>query len=851
MSVRGRIGSFVVAVSVATAGAEERKAAEREVVPGAQYRAGALHRLLLGHHHRDLWTAKLTAPVLDLDTFGGGLTLLRRGGRGQTKSLRFRGRDGREYTVRSVDKDPQALLSPELKKTFVARVLQDQMSVGHPLGALVAAPLQKAAGVLGVSPVLAVLPDDPRLGEHRAEFAGMFGLIEERPNEGEDGEPLFAGARDVIGSDELLEKLEKDPDDRVDARAYLRARLLDVFLGDWDRHRDQWRWAGYDEGGVRVWRAIPRDRDQAFSRMDGVLLWLAGFSHPELVGFGPEYPALSRLSWSGRVLDRRLLASLEKAAWEEEAAELQRRLTPEVIADAVSRLPAHPLYVKNGRDLAAALRARRERLGEAARDFYGVLAREVEVTATDKKEVAEVAFAGDGSATVSVRTRRGSEPYFRRTFLPGETSEVRLHLRGGDDELHVAGDGGAVVVRVLGGGGDDTYVDASRVRGGLVRLYDDRGHDRFEVTPRTVVDRRPPLPPMAAPTKAKIGMDQGAAPRDWGSRVTPGLPLSFSSDHGLVFGPSATVVRYGFRQAPFRQRHALSAVYASKTEGFRLEYQGELFRLGHRSSVRLQGLASEIELLRFHGLGNETPPPAGGSYTVQEDQLRLEPGLVVPVSPRVELAFGPRLLLTDTHRGPNPLVVPGRTYGAGRFDRAAVWAQGTLDTRDTTRFAAKGHLLTLGGSVTPSLLDARESYGEVHAQAATHVPLGGAVFALRAAGQRVFGRYPFSEAAFLGGTDSLRGFARQRFAGDGAVWGNAELRVPLGRFFLFLPAEGGVFGLADLGRVYLDGEDSDRWHTAVGGGVWISFLDRRNTLTIGAARSKEGTRLFAGAGFAF
>ena len=47
--------------------------------------------------------------------------------------------------------------------------------------------------------------------------------------------------------------LEEDLDHRVDARGFLRARLMDVFLGDYDRHEGQWRWARYDDAnGVRV-----------------------------------------------------------------------------------------------------------------------------------------------------------------------------------------------------------------------------------------------------------------------------------------------------------------------------------------------------------------------------------------------------------------------------------------------------------------------------------------------------------------------------------------------------------------------------------------------------------------------
>ena len=118
----------------------------RTVVAGAHYRAGWLHRALLGAHYRDLWATPVQVDVLDLSRFGGGLTPTSCGGRRQTKSLRFVGKDGRQYVFRSIDKDPTLALPPELRATFARDVIQDQISSAHPGGPLVVAPLLDAAG---------------------------------------------------------------------------------------------------------------------------------------------------------------------------------------------------------------------------------------------------------------------------------------------------------------------------------------------------------------------------------------------------------------------------------------------------------------------------------------------------------------------------------------------------------------------------------------------------------------------------------------------------------------------------------------------------------------------------------
>ncbi|NIR03639.1 MAG: hypothetical protein GTN78_26175 [Gemmatimonadales bacterium] len=60
-----------------------------------------------------------------------------------------------------------------------------------------------------------------------------------------------------------------------------------------------------------------------------------------------------------------------------------------------------------------------------------------------------------------------------------------------------------------------------------------------------------------------------------------------------------------------------------------------------------------------------------------------------------------------------------------------------------------------------------------------------------------------------------------------------------------------MFGLGDVGRVFSDGESSDRWHWAAGGGIWISFLSAVNTLSLAIAKSEERLGVYAQAGFAF
>jgi hypothetical protein len=61
----------------------------------------------------------------------------------------------------------------------------------------------------------------------------------------------------------------------------------------------------------------------------------------------------------------------------------------------------------------------------------------------------------------------------------------------------------------------------------------------------------------------------------------------------------------------------------------------------------------------------------------------------------------------------------------------------------------------------------------------------------------------------------------------------------------------GVLGLADLGRVFLKGESSERWHTAWGGGLWMAVVDPKNVASLTIATSEGHVRFYLHGGFSF
>jgi hypothetical protein len=871
MRSSARVGSaLAVALALVVPAPAQDVPQTRTVAPGPHYRAGGFHRAMLGSSYRELWATPVTVEVLDLTREAGGLTVVRRVGGQQTLGLALAGRDGRSYTFRGLDKDPSNILPDELQDTFVEDLVQDQMSAQHPAGALVADELARAAGVPTVPIRLVVLPDDPALGEERKTFASLLGTLSEYPTAADARHPGFEDAVEIVDHMTLYAKLARGPEERVAVREFLRARLFDVFVSDFDRHRKQWRWA--KRSGDARWHPIPEDRDQAFARYEGLLVRAAAGYVPQLRTFGPKYDRIFGLTFNGREQDRWLLPELPREAWREMAEELKVLLTDEVIERAARRMPQE-WYAIDGPRLVAALKKRRDTLPEVALRFYRHLAGQVDVQGTDASERALVRRHEDGAVEVEVAPRAedgtAGTPYFSRRFSPGETEEVRLYLRGGNDRVVVEGRGGGVKVRAVGGVGDDVLDDS---KGGGTRFYDFEGQNKVVEGPGTKRDDKayePPPGPKNAPW---------IPPRDWG-RDWFGLPwASYSSDYGVFLGGGFATRSYGFRQQPFASQHALRAGWAFGAQQPKVAYDGEFHVANSRALVGVMASYSGLEVQRYYGFGNDTAAAEDDDFNkVRQRQVLLAPNLTLPLGGPLDFTVAPALQYAKDEEG-DRLVDEQRPYGYGEFGQVGGWARLRLDSRKpldraTGRslqlplrgvagaYPVRGFYVEAIGAVFPKAWDVEETYGWVEGNASTYLTAGAngrVTLALRAGGRHMLGeKYPFFNAAtaggggFFSGQDAVRGLHPNRFIGDSSLYGNADLRLYLSRFFLALPGEWGLLGFADAGRVWYEGESSDTWHTSYGGGLWIGLLSRSNAVAFTIAKSEERTAFYVRAGFSF
>ena len=458
---------------------------------GKHYKRGFLHRLFWGQHYRPVWDAPVKVPVLDLGSMYGGLKFEKLGGGFQTNSMTLSDSTGFTYALRSLDKDPVAVVPEVWRKTFVANVLRDQISATNPYGALTIAPMAEAAGIPHSTPQLVyVRPNDSRFGENEARFSDKVYMLEEKFNDENTITPALGDAVDIDGSGTVLNNRYGRDDVFIDQVAFGKARLFDMLIHDWDRHEGQWEWAQYKEDGNRIYRPIPKDRDNAFYRFqDGIIPWLfsRNWGIRKFESFDDEFNDVFALTVNSKFIDDRALSKLTRQQFDSLAKELQTAITDEVIERAVQQYP-DSVYELIGETTKRKLINRRNTLPKAAEEFYEILAKEVLVAGTDLEEEFEVKRLNDEETEVTVRRKSDDRVTYHRVFYRSETELITLYGLAGDDEFKVSGEAKkGIKVKIVGGRGEDEIKDSSKVGGWGKKtwVYDTKRGTELEKGPDT------------------------------------------------------------------------------------------------------------------------------------------------------------------------------------------------------------------------------------------------------------------------------------------------------------------------------------------------------------------------------
>ncbi|GET29404.1 hypothetical protein SD074_16060 [Prolixibacter sp. SD074] len=815
----------------------------------------------MGKNYRELWAKPVQVPVFDIQKEHGGLKILRRGGGQQTHSIRLADSLDHQYSLRSLEKYVEGALPDEVHNTLAIDVVQDNISASNPYAALVVSKLSEVAGILHTNPKIVYVPEDNRLNEYKEDVANQLFLYEEHPSGDWSDTEIFGSSHEIIGTVDLLDKIKEKSNCQIDQQAVLTARLFDTFINDWDRHDDQWRWAAFKENGSTVYRPIPRDRDQAFYVNEGILPWIAArkWLMPKIQGFSPRTPNMEGLVSNARYFDRTFLSEPNWRTWELTIDSLQARLTNEQIKNAVNAFPreVQPLCAKETIEI---LEKRRDNLLSMARQHYLILAKNVDVVGTDLRDLFEVKRKNDLQTEVSVyrfpKDGQQEQAYYHRVFLTNETEEVRLYGLGGGDYFHLIGDvSDGIKIRIIGGAGLDTITNKSLVesQGKQTIVYDLKDDTKLLLN---------------KDTKEHLSHNKDINQYDrmafHYNVVSPGIFGGYNQDDGLFIGGGPIFNVYRFRRSDV---HTLMANYAIKTGAFNFRYNfdSKSTNIGIDHHVDFE-LKAPNYAMNYFGMGNEST-----SNNLFDDRYyRLRVNQIM-----MSYAAGKRWGRTAIRKSPNGKINESELRIGGFLRRSQVeespghfisdLAHNGLTPEDLEKqnfvgFFGRYTYSNLDNEITPKrgyafrgegyqffqLDNSSTHFFRLVADLRTYISFTKdprSVLALRLGGTKIFGDYTFLEAAKLGGKTNLRGYLADRFYGDQAIYQNSEFRFKLFNFASYLlNGELGILAFYDTGRVWLENEDSDRWHKGYGGGFWLSPFEK-TILTTTYNLSKEDQML--------
>ncbi len=848
------------------------------VTPASYFLAGGLKRFLIGDNYRKEWAAPVRVKVFDLT----GWKPLQRGGGTETRSLRLENAAGTQYVLRGVEKYitdaalPQALVGA----AFVKDLVTDGVSASYPYAALSIPPLASALRVPHASPQLVFVPDDPRLGKFRSDFANVFCFLEER-------EP--GNGKKTYSTPDMEKKLQEDNDNSIDQRKALQARLLDMFVMDFDRHEDQWRWEADDNGKGKTFSPVPRDRDQPFFINQGLIPHFAGsdWVSPQLQGFRPKARNIRTFNYNARNFDHNYLTELTGKDWRTMAEAVLATMTDSLIDYALSLQPA-PVHPYSLASIAAKLKARRQYYVEEMMTYYRFLAEVVSIYGSDKREWFDIERGRD-SVTVTVykinKDGEHNKVLYKRVFLADESKEVRLYGRGGDDVFHSYGaGGGGIVVRLIGGPGKDLFITEAKAPAGKTRIYDlKEGVERKDSVGTAAQgvkgekeqgERKDSVETAFEGDGARRVLLSGDPAVNSVNRLgfkynvlAPLLDVAYNPDDGVFLGLQFHYTVQGFDKEPYKQLHILSLDHSLATKAYAFKYSFEsIHAVGRADLLAHLDIRAPENTVNFFGFGNESVYEKDtkdgvryyrARYNSYEADMQLRRRLGI-----LSVAAGPALeyFTMDSTDNVGRYIDQFTVNGLNRSDlyRDRIYAGGRLsaviDNRNDKIMPSRGIFWQNQFSSYGGLNGESHPYSKLNSSLALYTSFStkaDLVLATRVGWGRTFGQYEFYEAQTLGALEDLRGYRKYRFTGDEEFFHNFDVRVKLAEFRTYLfPGSLGLQFFNDIGRVWQQGQSSEEWHDGYGGGIWISPL-RRMVLSACYAEGTDGGMVLLKLGFQY
>ena len=822
-----------------------------------------------GAKYKDAYSQPVTAQVASLDTLYGGLRVIQESKGTDYNSLLLTDKNGNRYRMRAMGKNALQISRKlvfedndnkpaDAEKADVPTVKGQSVNfytATHPYAIMAIPDMAQAINIFYTTPQLYYVPKQKRLGDYNKNFGNDLYLISIEPSEKSEGGGLFKYPDDVETTDDILIKLRKTNNVQVDEENYIKSRLFDMLIGDWDREPNHWQWAEfYNRYKKNVYVPIPTNRDNAFSSFEGNIFdYTRSFFNGTLQThvYGDNLNDLEWFNKEGVILDRALLENSGRGQWKYLAKVIQDSITDAVIEKAFSNIPPE-VQDESLDDIKQKLKERKKNLVDIADRYYSYLSTLQTIVGTDYDDIFEITRLPEGKTRVTRFTTingKKSDTLTNRVFSKSDTKEIWVYGLGGKDKFIVNGDkDNLIYLRIVGGQDEDSF---TLKNGKRIKVYD------YESLPNTIEEKEG--------GSLRLTDVYNLNTYDYRKQIdrSQGLvsAIGYNPDDGFRAALQYAYRVDNFQRNPFSQKHIINSAYFTDINSFEISYAAEFANIKDDLNLSFGGrYTSPNYRINFFGFGNET---INWQDTRGYDYNRVE---VQHISGNVGLLrnsnFGSFFKLQTTfdayevNNSPTSFISEVTVENKGETSYFGT-LEGIYNYRsfDDPLNPTVGMMFDLNAGVTDNLEDMDEVFGFFKTRLGFYNTLlknRTLVLKTNVNYQVNIGQnYQFYQAASLGGDNGLRGYREQRFTGKSFLVGSADLRYSFPKFKIgLLPFQIGIYGGADLGRVWLPNKDSDKWHNSRGGGFWVNGSGGLNA-NLSLFNSTEGTRLTFGLGFDF
>ncbi len=807
-----------------------------------------LKKFFMGQNYRPEWSTPVNMKVFNLQKEKGGFEVISFAGGKETKSLRLRNKKtGKEWVLSSINKNSTRAIPENLRGNIAQNLINELNSSTHPYAAFAIPGLARALDLSTPSPELFFVPKDPAFGFYEPLFAENICILEPQD--------ISADGAETKTTAKLLNKMLEDNDHRPDSQLVLRARLLDIVIGDFDRHFDQWKWGTVDSTKGksikgRIYHPIPKNRGQALFNSDGFIIKVAsGRAMPFLKGFRYQIPKVEWLGYRAKDFDRIYLTDLDSYDWKRIITDVQQKLTDSVITNSVKQMPPEAFAIR-GEETIKKMISRRDLIAKDGMKYYRFLSKTVNVIGSNEKEYFKVNNLGSGlQVRVYGRSREKDTTFiiFDRVFFPSETKEIRLFGLNDDDKFVIdSNTTSRIKIRIIGGKGNDTFDLKGSVES---LLYDLKSEGNLISNNRKAKNRFSAAVPVN---------DQNILGFNYNTTKLPQLNFNYNADDGFIIRGGISIRTYGFRNLPYASDHRFSVLYAPYRNAYQFRYAGELNHITRNIDLVLKGHYANPALRNFFGLGNNADVDDSKKFSFYQTRYKtfeFEALVRKRLFERLELMAGPWFNLYKSNYKDNVDNISGQRDNSGLLDSARVFTKKSylgaklavrFDNRNNELFPTRGLLwnseLLLADGITGNSYKYMKFHYDMALYASFKEPAN-LVLALKMGGGRIFNKnFEYFQAMSFGLENNLYGFRKNRYAGRSMFYAGLDLKAKLFSLNSYiLPGDIGLIGFYNIGRVGIKEEKSRTYHGAFGGGFY--FLPYKLFLISATLGFSDGEKL--------